>query len=412
MLEGLAFREAKRYLAGGVNSPVRAFKAVGGGPIFIKKGKGARIFSEDGRQFLDYCLGFGALILGHAHIKLIQGLKSRIGEGTVFGAPTKEEIELAKLITRAIPSIDKVRLTNSGTEAAMTAIRLARGYTGRNKIIKFEGSYHGHADYLLDCPGVPDDFKKYTLTVPYNNIEMLRDAVNKNKTDLAAIIVEPVAGNMGVVLPKDGFLECLRKITYENKIILIFDEVITGFRFCFGGAQNLLGLKPDLTCLGKIIGGGLPIGAVGGRGDIMRLLAPEGSVYQAGTFSGNPLSVKAGLITLGLLLELKPYKQLEEAVRNLCGYIRDSAKDFNLSIKVNYFGPIFSVFFTDKEVVDYRSAKTQDTGLFRKFYQGLLKEGIYFAPSAFEADFLSVAHTEKDIEKTKKAAYNSFKALI
>lgn len=398
MAERINFTEAKRYLVGGVNSPVRAFKAVGGEPVFIKKGKGPKIFSIDGRGFIDYCLGYGVLILGHAHPAVCAELKKAISCGTVFGAPTQEEIELAKLITGTIPSIEKIRLVNSGTEAVMSAIRLARAYTHKNTIIRFEGSYHGHSDYLLDCPGIPDDFKKYTVTVPYNNIEAVNTAVNKYKDDTAAIIVEPVAGNTGIVLPKDGFLEGLRRITRENKIVLIFDEVITGFRLKFGAAQDLFGIKPDLTCLGKIIGGGLPIGAVGGRKDIMELLAPEGGVYQAGTFSGNPMSVRAGKVTLGVLSKINPYKQLEAKVKALCEAIASSAKEFKIEVKVNFIGPMFSIFFTD-------------TALFKRFYQGLLKEGIYFSPSAFEADFLSVTHTDSDIEKTKKAVYNSFKTL-
>lgn len=389
------FSEAKRYIAGGVNSPVRSFKAVGGSPVFIKRGEGSKIYSEDNREFIDYCQSFGALILGHANPDVVKELKKAIEKGSSFAAPTKLETELAKLIIKAIPAIERIRLTNSGTEAVMTAIRLSRAYTHKNKIIKFGGSYHGHADYLLDSKGVPDDFTKYTIVSPYNNIKKAQELADQQKEDLAAIIVEPVAANAGVVLPKDGFLRALRKIADKHNIVLIFDEVITGFRLVYGGAQEFFGIKPDLTCLGKIIGGGLPIGALGGRKEIMGLLAPDGPVYQAGTFSGNPASVTAGLTTLRTLCASNPYKKLEGLTRGLCEGIKQKAEEYGFKIKINFIGSMFSI----------------ATDLFKGFYQGLLKEGIYLSPSGFEANFLSTAHTAQDVEKTLRAVEKSFKNL-
>lgn len=397
------FRRAKKYLVGGVNSPVRSFRQIGIAPIFIKRARGSRIYSEEGRQFIDYCQGWGALILGHSHPEVVTGLKKVINNGTSFGAVTKLEIELAQLITERIPSIEKIRFTNSGTEAVMGAIRLARAYTNRNKLIKFKGSYHGHADYLLDCIGVPGDFTKHTIVSDYNDIEKTKALVEKYKKDIAAIIVEPIAANIGVVLPKKEFLEGLRSITKKYNIVLVFDEVITGFRLTFAGAQNLFNIKPDLTCLGKIIGGGLPIGAFGGKSQIMSLLSPEGPVYQAGTFSGNPMSMSAGLITLKILQDTNPYDKLEELTQRLCRGIRERQERRGYKIKINSTGSLFSIFFTEKDVVDYKTARTQRSGLFRKLYRGLLKEGIYLAPSGFETNFLSCAHTESDIEKTISA---------
>lgn len=394
------FSEAKRYIPGGVNSPVRAFKAVGGSPVFVKRARGSRLYGECGKEFIDYCLSWGALILGHRHPKIVEGLTQAIARGTSFGAPTKLETELAKIIVEAIPSIEELRLTNSGTEAVMSAIRLARAYTKRNKLIKFAGSYHGHVDYLLDSQGVPRDFTKHTITLPYNNIKRVEEIANKFQKDLAAIIVEPVAANCGVILPELEFLQGLRKLADKYNLVLIFDEVITGFRISYGGAQRVFNLRPDLTCLGKIIGGGLPVGAFGGKKEIMQLLAPEGRVYQAGTLSGNPITVTAGIITLKTLRVNNPYAALEKKTQRLCAGINLRAKKYSVKLKVNYIDSMFSIFFTDKEVVDYRTAKTQDTFLFKRFFHGLLKEGIYFAPSGFEANFLSTAHTDEDIEKT------------
>jgi len=390
------FQEANKYLVGAVNSPVRSFRAVGGLPVFIKSAKGARIYSEDSREFIDYCQGFGALILGHSHPKIVRELKKALAKGTGFGAPTKLETELAKIIIKAMPSIEKIRFTNSGTEAAMGALRLARAFTGKNKIIKFSGCYHGHADYLLDCAGVPEDFKKHTLVAPYNDIEKAKELFRRYKKDIAAIIVEPVAANRGVVLPEEGFLEELRKLTHEFNSILIFDEVITGFRLSFGGAQERFRIKPDLTCLGKIMGGGLPVGAFGGRAEIMQLLAPEGNVYQAGTFSGNPLTVSAGIATLKVLSEQNPYLKLGEETKYLCKHIGDMAGDYRIDIKISFMGSMFSILF-NKEF------------LFKRFYHGLLNEGIYLSPSSLEANFLSTAHSKVDCERTLKAIGKIFK---
>ena len=405
------FNAAKRYIAGGVNSPVRAFRAVGGEPVFIKSACGSKIYSEEGREFIDYCQSFGALILGHAHPKIREELKKAVDKGSSFAAPTKAETELARIIIKAIPSIERIRFTNSGTEAVMGVIRLARAYTQKNKIIKFAGSYHGHADYLLDCAGIPQDFKKHTLVAPYNEIKKVQSLIERHKKDIAAIIVEPIAANMGVVLPQKGFLEALRELSDKHNILLIFDEVITGFRLTFGGAQKLFKINPDLTCLGKIIGGGLPVGAFGGRYEMMKLLAPEGNVYQAGTFSGNPLTVNAGLTTLKILSKNNPYLRLARMTRQLCEEIKRRAGKYGMRVKVNFVGSIFSIFFTDTDAIDDNTAKAQDTNLFKKFYHGLLKEGVYFSPSGFEANFISTAHTVSDIEKTQDAIDKTLKNL-
>jgi glutamate-1-semialdehyde 2,1-aminomutase len=407
------FDEAKRYIPGGVNSPVRSFRSVGGYPVFVKEAKGSKIYGECGREFIDYCLSWGALILGHAHPDIVKALGGAIRKGTSFGTVTKLETELARLIVEAIPSIERVRLTNSGTEAVMGAIRLARAYTKKDKIIKFEGSYHGHADYLLiksgsgqatlgipDSLGVPRDYAKNTIVVAFNNTKKLHEAVKRYRNDLAAIVVEPVMANCGVILPKPGFLQDLRKITDSYNIVLIFDEVITGFRLFYGGAQDYFGVKPDLTCLGKIIGGGLPVGAFGGKREIMSLLAPEGGVYQAGTLSGNPIAVTAGLTTLKILKENNPYETLEKKSKELCEQIKVNAKKHRIRLKINYIGSIFSIFFTDEDVIDYETARMQDADLFNKFFHALLKEGIYFSPSGFEANFLSIAHTQENIGGT------------
>ncbi len=416
------FNDAKQYIPGGVNSPVRSFKAIGGYPIFAKRASGSKLYGECGGKFIDYCLSWGTLILGHAHPEVTEALGQAIKNGTSFGTATKLETELAKLIVEAIPSIEQVRLTNSGTEAVMSAIRLARAYTKKNKIIKFEGSYHGHADYLLvkagsgvatlgipDSLGVPKDFVKYTIVLPYNNIKKVKEAVKRYQKDLAAIIVEPVAANCGVVLPKRGFLQELRRIADNYNIVLIFDEVITGFRLSYGGAQTFFGIKPDLTCLGKIIGGGLPVGAFGGKKEMMQLLAPQGGVYQAGTLSGNPVAVTAGIITLKRLKENNPYGILEKKTLRLCEEIKLRAEKYSLALKINYIGSMFSIFFIDEDVIDYRTAKTQNIDLFKRFFHGLLKRGVYFSPSGFEADFLSTEHTAEDIERTLEAIDKSFK---
>ena len=418
------FKQAKRLIPGGVNSPVRAFKGVGGGPLFIAKAKGARIWDADGQAYLDYVLSWGPMILGHAHPKVVSAIKAAVDRGTSYGAPTELEIRLARLIQKAVPSLELLRMVSSGTEAAMSAIRLARGHTGRDKIMKFDGGYHGHADSLLvragsgaatlgvpDSAGVPADFARHTLTLPYNDLAAVRSAFDQHGRDIACVIVEPVAGNMGVVPPREGFLDGLRAITKQHESLLIFDEVITGFRVAFGGAQERYGVTPDLTCLGKIIGGGLPVGAYGGRREIMERIAPLGPVYQAGTLSGNPLAMTAGIATLTLLSRPAVYEQLEERSRALTEGIRDAAKRAGVSIFQTRVASLLSLFFTSRPVVDYATAKQSDTKAYAKFFRAMLNEGVYLAPSQFEAAFLSTAHTASDIEKTVKAAYSAFRKL-
>jgi len=394
------FSEARRFIPGGVNSPVRSFKAVGGDPVFMKKAYGDKIYSECGEEFIDYCLSWGALILGHTHREVIKAIEGSLKNGTSFGAATRLETELAMLITEAVPSIEQIRLTNSGTEAVMGAVRLARAYTGKQKIIRFQGSYHGHADYFLDSAGIPEDFTKHTITVSYNDIGGFERTVKKYQGDLAVVIVEPVAGNCGVILPQFCFLKKLEDMANKYNILLIFDEVITGFRLSYGGAQAVFGIKPDLTCLGKIIGGGLPVGAFGGRREIMSLLSPEGDVYQAGTLSGNPVAVTAGIATLKILKETDPYNDLEKKTEKLCEGIVSAAKENGVKLKANYIASMFSIFFGDDG---------QDVDLFKRFYHGLLGRGIYFSPSGSETDFLSTAHSSDDIEKTIEAIVETFK---
>lgn len=418
------FRKAKTLIPGGVNSPVRAFKAVGGNPLFIKKAHGSTITDEDGKRYLDYVLSWGPMILGHAHPHILNQIKKGLKNGTSFGASTSLEIDMAELIHRAIPSIEMVRMVSSGTEAALSAIRLARGYTGRDKILKFEGCYHGHSDSLLvkagsgaatlgvpDSAGIPRDFAKHTLTASYNDLGSVNQLVNKFGTDLAAIIVEPVAGNMGLVPPSEGFLEGLRKISSRNGILLIFDEVISGFRLSYGGAQEFYGIKPDLTCLGKIIGGGLPVGAYGGKRKIMSHISPVGDVYQAGTLSGNPLAMRAGIAAIQLLKKKSLYLSLANKTAYLAEEIRKAGQKENLDLTVNQLGSLLTPFFTSRPVTDYRTAKTSDTRKYGKFFNLMLKEGIYLPPSQFETSFLSTAHTEKDIEKTIVAVRKVFKKL-
>ena len=418
------FEEAKRYIPGGVNSPVRAFKAVGATPVFISKASGSRIWDVEGNEYIDYVSSWGPMILGHSHPAVVDAINEAAKKGTSYGIPTEMEIEMARLVTRAFPSIDLVRMVSSGTEAAMSAIRLARGYTGRDKIIKFEGCYHGHSDSLLvkagsgvatlgipGSPGVPKSLAELTVTLPFNNIEAVRSAVDKYGDDVACIIIEPVAGNMGVVPPRSGFLEELRKITYERGILLIFDEVITGFRLTYGGFQSLAGIEPDLTCLGKIIGGGLPVGAFGGKREIMDKLAPDGPVYQAGTLSGNPLAMAAGVATLKILEEKNNYETLEKKTSYLCDEIKRVFEKRQISVSINRMGSMFTLFFTDREVFDFASASRCDTGLFARYFRGMLSNGISIAPSQFEASFVSLAHTDEDMEMTLKACDKVIKNL-
>lgn len=428
MAKGLGkklFEEAKRYIPGGVNSPVRAFNTVGGTPPFIKKGKGAKIWDEEGKDYLDYCMSWGALILGHSHPEVVKKVKERVERGTSFGTPTKLETELAKEICKASPSIEQVRLVNSGTEACMSAIRLARGYTGGTKIIKFSGCYHGHSDYLLvqagsgamtfgvpNSLGVPEDFTKHTFVLPYNNLTLVEKIVKKHPRAIACIIVEPVAGNMGVVPPREDFLKGLREICDHYRIVLIFDEIITGFRVSFGGAQEIYKVKPDLTCLGKIMGGGLPIGALGGKKEIMENLSPQGGVYQAGTLAGNPVSVTCGLETLKILSRKGTYDLLEKKSKFLVQGMEEKIKKWGIKAVINRVGSMFTLFFTlEKEVYDYETASRSNTKYYACFFHEMLKQGIYFPPSQFEASFISLAHRTEDMEKTIEASSVAFKKL-
>jgi glutamate-1-semialdehyde 2,1-aminomutase len=415
------YKKACDVIPGGVNSPVRAFKAVGGKPVFIERAQGSKIYDVDGNVYIDYVLSWGPLILGHAHPTIIKALKKALELGTSYGAPTSLEIELAELVLKAYPSMDKVRMVNSGTEATMSAIRVARGFTGRDKVIKFEGCYHGHADGLLvkagsgattfgvpDSPGVPESYARNTITLPLNDIAALKTVIKNEWRSIACVIIEPVVGNIGCVLPKPGFLESLRKLTKDNNIVLIFDEVMTGFRVAYGGAQAYFGIKPDMTCLGKVIGGGLPVGAYGGKKNIMSMVSPEGPVYQAGTLSGNPLAMTAGIETLKIISKKNVYKNLKKTASLLEEGLRDAARKAGVKTKFYRAGTMFCTYFTDTDVFDYQTAKTSDTTRFSKFFSGMLKRGINLAPSQFEAGFISTAHTEKDIEKTVKAAYRSF----
>jgi len=417
------FAEAQKIIPGGVNSPVRAYRSVGGTPRFIREASGSRITDAEGRQYIDYVASWGPMILGHGHPAVVEAIRVAAGRGTSYGAPTEIEIGMAKRIVAAFPSIEMVRMMSSGTEATMTAIRLARGYTGKEMIVKFTGCYHGHADSLLvkagsgvatlgipGSPGIPQRLAELTLCLPYNDIEAVRETVHRFGKDLACIIVEPVAGNMGVVLPRPGFLETLREITRESNILLIFDEVITGFRVAYGGWQTLASITPDLTCLGKIIGGGLPVGALGGRREIMEHLAPTGPVYQAGTLSGNPLAMAAGIATLDLLKEAS-YAALEAKTEVLCNGYRDLFSRKGIPIRINRIGSMFTLFFTGKEVTDFASASLSDTEGFGRFFQGMLKEGILLAPAQFEAGFVSFAHTDEDISRTLDACGKALEGL-
>jgi glutamate-1-semialdehyde 2,1-aminomutase len=418
------FELAQRFIPGGVNSPVRAFKAVGMTPPFISRAKGARLYDADGNAFIDYVMSWGPMILGHAPAAVIQAITRAASRGTSYGAPTALEVTLARMIADAFPSMERVRLVSSGTEAVMSAIRLARAYTGRDTILKFEGCYHGHADSLLvkagsgaatlgipDSPGVPADVARHTLTASYNDVNGLERTLEGNRGRLACVIVEPVAGNMGVIPPHADFLERLRDLTRHYGIVLIFDEVITGFRVAYGGAQGRYGVTPDLTCLGKIIGGGLPVGAYGGTYDLMKLIAPEGPVYQAGTLSGNPLAVTAGIETLKLLRKPGLYRQLEERGRLLSDGLTAAAREMSVAVTINRVGSMLTTFFTPGPVIDYASAKKSDTLAYGRFFREMLEQGIYLAPSQFEAAFLSTAHNTNDIAKTVKAARAAFKKL-
>ena len=418
------YAEAVRYLPGGVNSPVRAFKSVGGQPLFIARGQGSRVYDVDGNGFIDYVASWGPLILGHADPGIVAAVMRAAELGTSFGAPTELEVELARMVVEAVPSIEVVRFVNSGTEATMTALRLARGFTGRDKVIKFEGGYHGHADMLLaragsgvltlgapDSPGVPASAAQNTLTAPYNDLEAVARLFDENRGQVAAVIVEPVAGNMGVVPPEPGFLPGLRDLTRREGALLVFDEVITGFRVAYGGAQSLYGITPDLTCLGKIIGGGLPVGAYGGRREIMEMMAPVGPVYQAGTLSGNPLAMSAGVQMLRTLQRTDPYQDLERKAARLSDGLKAAAAEAGVDVASNRVGSMMTLFFTRERVVDYRSAKTSDTAAYARYFHAMLERGVYLAPSQFEAAFLSTAHTDQDVDATVAAAHEAMRAV-
>jgi len=418
-----AYKEAVELMPGGVNSPVRAFKSVKRNPVFMNSGKGSKIYDIDGNEYIDYVLSWGPLILGHANDQVVEGIKKVAEQGTSFGAPTLIENELAKLVKERVPSIEIIRMVSSGTEATMSAIRLARGYTGRNKIIKFEGCYHGHGDSLLikagsgvatlglpDSPGVPEGVAANTITVAYNDLESIKYAFETFGEDIAGIIVEPVAGNMGVVPPKDGFLQGLREITEKYGALLIFDEVMTGFRVDYGCAQGYFGITPDLTCLGKVIGGGLPVGAYGGKAEIMNQIAPSGPIYQAGTLSGNPLAMTAGFETLSQLTP-ESYKEFILKADKLEAGLKEAALKYEIPFTVNRAGSMIGFFFTNEEVVDYESAKTSNLDYFATFYNEMLEQGVFLPPSQFEGLFLSTALSEDDIDHTIKAAEIAFSKL-
>ena len=418
------FEEAQKYIPGGVNSPVRAWRAVGGDPLFIQRGKGCRITDADGREYIDYVGSWGPLIVGHAHPQVVGALERVVKQGTSFGAPTVKEIELAKILIQTVPSLEKVRLTSSGTEATMTALRLARGYTGRTKIIKFSGGYHGHNDALLvragsgaltfstpDSEGVPEAFSSQTLVAEYNDLASVVTYLEADPEGVAAVIVEPVPGNMGLILPEQGFLEGLRRLTHDYGVVLIFDEVMTGCRLARGGVQEIYDIDPDLTCLGKVVGGGLPLAAVGGKAAIMDMLAPLGAVYQAGTLSGNPLAVTAGIETLKLVQGPGAYERLNALGDMLAEGLRKAIRETETKACVNQMGSMFTIFMGVENVRDYETATQSDTEAFARYFHGMIAHGIYLPPSQFEAAFLSVAHGEAEIQETIQAAGSVLKSL-
>jgi glutamate-1-semialdehyde 2,1-aminomutase len=418
------FARAVEVMPGGVNSPVRAFRGVGGTPRFIASARGATMTDVDGRTYIDYVSSWGPMILGHAAPEVIDALREALGRGTSYGAPTELEVEMALEIIDAVPSIEMVRMVNSGTEATMSALRLARGFTGRDRIVKFEGCYHGHGDSLLvkagsgvatlglpDSPGVTASVAQNTLTAPFNDTTALEQIFDEHGASIAAVIVEPVVGNMGCVPPREGYLQALSDITRRHGALLILDEVMTGFRLARGGAQELYGVKPDLTTLGKIIGGGLPVGAYGGRREVMEQVAPAGPVYQAGTLSGNPLAMTAGLTTLRRLRDGSIYERLEEAGRRLCEGLAESAREAGVATVTNRVGSMFTTFFTDADVTDWPSAAKSDRERYGRFFHAMLEEGVYLAPSQFEAAFIGVAHTDELIDRTIEAARRAFRVL-
>ena len=422
---GKLFEQAKKYIPGGVNSPVRACRSVGCDPVFITKAAGATLTDADGNEYVDFVCSWGPMIAGHAHPDIIAAVQKTAAFGTSFGAPTPLEIDLAAMVVEALPSVEKVRFVNSGTEATMSAVRLARGYTGKKVVVKFDGCYHGHADSFLvkagsgiitlgipGSPGVPDEIVKNTLSIPYNDEDALEKTLRDENLDIACVIVEPVAGNMGCVPPKPGFLEKMRKLTSELGIVLIFDEVITGFRLSYGGAQQFYNISPDLTCLGKIIGGGLPVGAYGGKSEIMNCVAPDGPVYQAGTLSGNPLAMAAGIATLKLLQKPDFYEQLEEKTAGYARSLERIAGSVGIAVQLNRVGSMMTGFFTTDPVTDFLSAMKADTNRYAQHYRQMLAGGIYLAPSQFEVAFISAVQAEEDLEKALKMTEWSFKKLL
>jgi len=418
------FEQAKEVIPGGVNSPVRACKSVGCDPLFISKASGSSIFDVDGNEYIDFVSSWGPMIMGHAHPEILDAVQQAAVNGTSFGAPTPAEIELASLVVDSVPSIEKVRFVSSGTEATMSAVRLARGYTGRKKVVKFDGCYHGHSDSFLvkagsgvitlgipGSPGVPDDIVKNTISIPYNDVDTLTKTLTEQGDDIACIIVEPVGGNMGCVPPADGFLQALRDLTAEHGVVLIFDEVITGFRLAYGGAQEYYNVTPDLTCLGKIIGGGLPVGAYGGKREIMDHIAPDGPVYQAGTLSGNPLAMAAGIATLKLLGRDGFYDELNAKAADFAAMLERAAVSAGIDVTLNRVGSLMTGFFTTEPVTDFDSAMKSDTDKYGTHYRQMLSQGIYLAPSQFEAAFVSAAHTREQLEKAAEMTEWSFKKL-
>jgi glutamate-1-semialdehyde 2,1-aminomutase len=418
------FAQAQKLIPGGVNSPVRACKSVGCDPRFIAKAAGSAIYDVDGNKYVDFVCSWGPMILGHNHPAVVEAIKKALENGTSFGAPSPLEVELAELVTEALPSVDMVRFVSSGTEATMSALRLARGYTGKKVVIKFDGCYHGHADSFLvkagsglitlgipGSPGVPDDIVKNTISIPYNNVEVLEKTLRDESLDIACVIMEPIAANMGVVLPKPEFMQKVRALTKELGIVLIFDEVITGFRLSYGGAQAKFGIMPDLTCLGKIIGGGLPVGAYGGKKEIMKQISPEGPVYQAGTLSGNPLAMAAGAATLKELKKPGFYEALDAKAEKFAQELTALTKKYNVQATLNREGSVMTPFFAKGPVTDFESAMTADTDKYGLYYREMLNRGVYLAPSQFEGAFISAAHTEADLAKTLEAAESVFSIL-